>query len=42
MAPALWESKREELKLLNERLKTEPLVQTAKVLSIDLINEETI
>jgi len=42
MASALWESKREELKLFNERLKTEPLVQTAKVLSIDLIDEETI
>lgn len=42
MAKGLWESKREELKEVNERLKTEPLVQTAKVLSIDLINNETI
>lgn len=42
MAKSLWESKREELKQVNERLKSEPLVQTAKVLSIDLINDETI
>ncbi|MBN8540724.1 MAG: hypothetical protein J0L82_10095 [Deltaproteobacteria bacterium] len=42
MASALWESKRADLKQVNERLKTEPLVQTAKILSIDLVDRETI
>lgn len=42
MASALWESKRTELQRINERLKTEPLVQTSKILSIDLLDEETV
>ncbi|MDZ4084483.1 MAG: hypothetical protein U1E10_16180, partial [Bdellovibrionales bacterium] len=42
MAKSLWDEKRPNLLKINERLKTEPLVQTAKILSIDLINEETV
>lgn len=42
MAKGLWESKRTDLKIVNERLKTEPLVQTANILSIDLVESETI
>ena len=42
MAKGLWDEKRPELLKINERLKTEPLVQTVKILSIDLINEETV
>lgn len=42
MASSLWESKRADLQRINERLKTEPLVQTSKVLSIDLLDDETV
>lgn len=42
MASGLWESKRADLKQVNDRLKTDPLVQTAKIVSIDLIDETTI
>jgi hypothetical protein len=42
MAKSLWDEKRPSLLKINERLQTEPLVQTAKILSIDLINEETV
>ena len=42
MASTLWESKRADLLQINERLKTEPLVQTSKVLSIDLLDDETV
>ena len=42
MTPTLWEQKRPDLQRLNERLKIEPLVQTAKILSIDMVDDETI
>lgn len=42
MASSLWESKRADLQRINERLKTEPLVQTPKILSIDLLDDETV
>lgn len=42
MAKSLWDEKRPNLLKINERLKSEPLIQSAKILSIDLINEETV
>jgi hypothetical protein len=42
MAAPLWESKRAGLLSINDRLKADPLVQSAKVLSIDLIDEQSV
>lgn len=42
MAKSLWDEKRPTLLKINERLKTEPLVQSAKILSIDLLDPETV
>jgi hypothetical protein len=42
MAKSLWDEKLPNLLKINERLKTEPLIQSAKIHSIDLINEETV
>lgn len=37
MEKGLWDQKRESLLKINERLKVEPLIQKAEILSIDLL-----